>query len=93
VILVGPAAGLGGDEFAILFPMTDEPQAEAAVTKIREKLLAGMQANGWPVTFSMGVATFADPPETIDAMIKIVDFRMYAAKNSGKDKIIYTDHS
>ena len=48
-----------------------------------------MQKNGWPITFSIGVVTFINPPSTVDEMIKMADTLMYSAKNRGKNKINY----
>jgi len=48
-----------------------------------------MQKNQWPVTLSLGVATFILPPSTVDEMLKRSDGLMYAAKNNGKNKIKY----
>jgi PleD family two-component response regulator len=48
-----------------------------------------MRKNGWPVTFSIGVVTFASPPRTVDEMIRMVDGLMYSAKSKGKNMIMH----
>jgi len=48
-----------------------------------------MQRKQWPVTFSVGVATFETSPESVEAMIKAVDDLMYSAKRGGKNQIKY----
>jgi PleD family two-component response regulator len=48
-----------------------------------------MQKNQWPVTMSLGVVTFIQPPSTVDEMLKISDGLMYGAKNNGKNTIRY----
>jgi PleD family two-component response regulator len=45
--------------------------------------------NGWPVTFSIGVATFINPPASIDEMIDAADAQMYFAKQNGKNRTRY----
>ncbi|MDQ3882097.1 MAG: diguanylate cyclase [Thermoproteota archaeon] len=80
-------ARIGGDEFAVLLPETGAEQALKVVQKLREKLLSEMRTSGWPVTFSVGLLTCADPPHTVDEMIKIADALMYEVKESGKDAI------
>ncbi|MFN2455772.1 MAG: GGDEF domain-containing protein [Pyrinomonadaceae bacterium] len=80
-------ARIGGDEFAILLPETGAEQAKAVLQKLRERLSAGMRASGWPVTFSVGLLTCADPPHTVDEMIKVADGLMYEVKEGGKDAI------
>jgi diguanylate cyclase (GGDEF)-like protein len=80
-------ARLGGDEFAILLPETGRQAAEIVIQKIQNILLDTMQEHDWPVTFSIGVVTFATPPPTVDAMIRTADGVMYAVKNGGKNMI------
>lgn len=81
------AKGFGGDEFAVLLPETDAGQAKAVVRKLREGLGTEMREGGWPVTFSMGVLTCADPPRTVDEMIRDADGLMYEVKEGGKDAV------
>lgn len=46
---------------------------------------AGELARCWPVTFSIGVATFICPLASVDALVQTADQQMYAAKQSGKN--------
>lgn len=80
---------MGGDEFVILMPETDQHQAESAVTKLRTLLLDAMRTRRWPVTFSIGVYTFHEPPKEVSMLIQRVDELMYAVKNSTKDGVSY----
>jgi len=80
-------ARLGGDEFALLFPETGEESARAALSKLRDVVSGSMQANGWPVTLSIGAVTFRKPPDSVDRMLKTADELMYAAKHDGKSRI------
>jgi len=82
-------ARIGGDEFAILLPETGAEQARMVVQKLCEKLSAEMRESGWLVTFSVGVLTCTDPPQTVDEMIKIADGLMYEVKKDSKDAIRY----
>jgi diguanylate cyclase (GGDEF)-like protein len=87
-------ARIGGDEFALLLPETDAAGAEASLAKVRELLLREMAARGWPITFSIGVATFLRPPQDVNIMLRHVDALLYAVKRSGKDGIrLETVHS
>jgi diguanylate cyclase (GGDEF)-like protein len=81
------AARLGGDEFAVLLPETGGEAAEAVVTKLRTMLQLAMDRHRWPVTFSIGIATYEAPPENVDELISSADGLMYAAKRAGKDRI------
>ncbi|MBI3099611.1 MAG: GGDEF domain-containing protein [Planctomycetes bacterium] len=78
---------LGGDEFAILFPDTDAGPADAALRKIDRVLSEAMAKGGWPVTFSIGLATFLHPPLSAFDMIRKADELMYAAKLGGRARI------
>ena len=78
---------MGGDEFAILFPETQPEAAQIVMRRVQRHLLDTVQKKEWPVTFSMGVATFVAPPNSAEEMIKAVDGIMYSAKNSGKNRI------
>ena len=39
---------------------------------------------GWPVTFSAGLITWVEPPDSVDAMLRAADELMYTAKRHGK---------
>ena len=82
-------ARLGGDEFALLLPETGYEAAKIVIQKIQQTLRREMKANGWTVTFSIGVVTCLDPPSTVDEVIKWGDDLAYMAKKSGKDAIKY----
>ncbi len=47
--------------------------AEVVIRKIQKTLLDVMQKNRWPITFSFGVVTFNNPPDTVDEIIKRAD--------------------
>ena len=78
---------LGGDEFAILISMTGTEAAYFVANKLRNLLLEAMQKKGWPATFSMGLATFQSPPETVEELVQKGDILMYTAKKNGKNMI------
>jgi diguanylate cyclase (GGDEF)-like protein len=78
---------LGGDEFALLLPETDAAAAKLVLCKLRLRLLEVMKAHSWQVTFSIGAASFLDPPNSLDAIIRMADETMYAIKAHGKDNV------
>ncbi len=80
-------ARLGGDEFAILLPETAADAAQKVVLRLQKDLAETMRHSSWPVTFSMGLATFNRPPESPDSAMKDADDLMYQAKRNGKNKI------
>lgn len=86
-------ARIGGDEFMVLLPETDFETAQAAMNKIRFRLMAAVVGSDFPVTFSFGVVTFLEPPRSIDHLINLADSLMYRGKNSGKDRIVHEKYT
>jgi diguanylate cyclase (GGDEF)-like protein len=82
---------LGGDEFAMLLPETDAPAARAFAATLRERLLEAARQCGWPVTFSIGAATFRTPPADVGQLIAHADALMYTVKQRGKDSVVVAE--
>ena len=82
-------ARLGGDEFGFLLPMTDENGARTVVERTRKHLADAVAADEWQVTFSIGVVTFAFPPQDAEQAIRAADALMYKIKNGGKNGVAY----
>lgn len=80
-------ARMGGDEFALLLPGISYETAQTVLTRVYTNLMAVMDENKWPATFSIGAITFINPPETIDEVIEKSDYLMYCIKNDGKNKL------
>ena len=80
---------LGGDEFAILMLETGPEAARKAFIKVQANLLNAMNKRGWPVTFSIGVVTFLQPPAGTEEMLALADRTMYRAKHRGKNRVVY----
>ena len=81
-------ARMGGDEFVILLPETDAVAARAAVEKLRTLLLDLSAHRNWPVTYSIGLVTFEQPPKSTDDMIGEADRLMYTVKRGSKNNLI-----
>ncbi|MDP4182489.1 MAG: GGDEF domain-containing protein [Bacillota bacterium] len=80
------AARLGGDEFAIMLSETAHEDVKNVIERVRKNLYTIVQNKNWPVTFSVGVVTFNNVPETLDEAIKKADELMYNVKKNGKDR-------
>jgi diguanylate cyclase (GGDEF)-like protein len=80
-------ARVGGDEFAILLPETDEAAAHIAISHMKKKALDELNAKKFPVTFSIGVLTLFAPELSADEILGMTDEIMYLVKNNGKDNI------
>lgn len=75
----------GGEEFLVVLPDTGPTQALRVAERIRQRLRD--RSDEPPVTASMGVATFRDGHDTLDAVIGRGDAAMYVAKHRGRDRI------
>ena len=78
---------LGGDEFAVMLPETNAEACRMVIEMLQQRLLQEMKENDWPVTFSIGIATFIRMPASIEFMIRQADKLMYSVKNSSKGAI------
>lgn len=81
----------GGEEFILLMPDTDLLQAVEAAERVRESMhaLAFTGEGGEPfgITVSIGVAQMQHQ-ETADQLTQRADKALYAAKHSGRDRVM-----
>ncbi|HEX8975429.1 MAG TPA: diguanylate cyclase [Solirubrobacteraceae bacterium] len=80
----------GGEEFLILMPQTDALAATAAYERIRRGIEGeawGRIAPGLRVTTSLGAAS-AHHPSDLDALVKLADQHLYAAKAAGRNCVV-----
>ncbi len=87
VRVIDVVARLGGDEFCILLGETSELAAMAISRKLQGLLMDLTESRRFPVTFSIGVATFEKPPQGVEDLISAADALMYDAKKAGKNQI------
>jgi len=80
-------ARIGGDEFAILLPNTDQNGTMAIINKVQTKLMEEMAKTKSNTTFSIGVITFIHPPTSVDELLQKADEVMYEVKSKGKNGI------
>jgi diguanylate cyclase (GGDEF)-like protein len=76
----------GGEEFLLLCPETDVPQAVSMLDKLRAALAKQEWPHGLRVTSSFGV-TSLKPEEDIGAAIKRADGALYLAKANGRNRV------
>lgn len=75
-------ARIGGDEFIVLLPETDEPTVDKAMARIRNMLSERKQREGMPrISLALGAATAVEPGTLLDS-IKLADKLMYQDKAS-----------
>lgn len=86
------AARVGGDEFAAVLVGGNGTEAALVAERLRARLERAMRAQGWAITASIGAVTFVDPPRDETAALAIADLHMYAAKDSGRNRVVSHDH-
>lgn len=84
-------ARFGGDEFVILLPETSGEAAITFLKKMHHHLNDTVTHSNWPVTFSIGAATYIEAPQFIDEAVQQADELMYSAKRSGKNRLIHKE--
>jgi diguanylate cyclase (GGDEF)-like protein/hemerythrin-like metal-binding protein/PAS domain S-box-containing protein len=82
---------LGGEEFAILLPETEEKEALDAAERLRLNV-AGEKVDGEGgktvhFTISVGLATLAPENDDIDVLLSAADKALYEAKRSGRNRV------
>lgn len=78
----------GGEEFLLIMPNTDLPQARIALQRMRSKGF-GLRPDNMPLTASIGIAErLADQTNDWKALVEIADQRMYRAKHSGRNRVV-----
>jgi diguanylate cyclase (GGDEF)-like protein len=88
-------ARLGGEEFAVFMP--DTSQAEAVEVAERLRLALANTAMTLPegqsihITVSIGVTSIQATDSHIDDLLKRADAALYAAKNSGRNRVCQTE--
>lgn len=82
----------GGEEFLLIFPETDLEIASQVLDRIRwqmESLPFQIGEVNLQITFSAGVAVYQG--EAIHQLLMRVDERLYAAKDSGRNQVIWVE--
>ena len=85
---VDHVARFGGEEFVLLLPATELPEAQEALTRLQRELTASLfmhEGREVFVTFSAGVTAWR-AGEALDAAIERADEALYEAKRSGKNR-------
>jgi hemerythrin-like metal-binding protein len=76
----------GGEEFAVVAPMTDADGAARMAEKVRSLMEVTHLGLVGAVTASFGV-TEMRPDDTIEAMLHRADEALYRAKNAGRNRV------
>ncbi len=87
---IDTGARFGGDEFVVLLPETDPTGGWVLAEKIRRGVAeGGLTAGDVPIrtSVSVGLVTYPDDGETVDALLERADAAMYGSKRAGRDRV------
>ena len=88
---IDTAARMGGEEFALMLPETDQHEAYILAERLRSRLRGLFAAEPVGLTMSFGVASYPVHGASVDALLRAADEALYAAKALGRDRsVIYS---
>jgi diguanylate cyclase (GGDEF)-like protein/putative nucleotidyltransferase with HDIG domain len=83
---VDTVARVGGDEFALLLPESQEEQGWVLVERLRRFLADALADHDVAVGLSIGLVVYPRDGETAEALRVSVDKALYAAKQAGAER-------
>ncbi len=81
---------LGGDEFGIILPETDESTAEGVMSRMGQEIPVRFGGRDLRVTLSIGAATFRTAPAGPNEAVALADALMYEVKRAGKNGVRFS---
>ncbi len=84
-------ARLGGEEFVVILPDTEETDALNLAERIRERLDdSEFVISGWPVPLqaSIGVGSLGPEINNLETLLRESDRAMYEAKRMGRNRVV-----
>ena len=84
-------ARFGGDEFVMLLPETSGEAVVNFLKKLQDHLNDAVNVKNWPISFSIGAATFIEAPQSIDIVVQHADELMYVVKRSSKNRLLHKE--
>jgi diguanylate cyclase (GGDEF)-like protein/putative nucleotidyltransferase with HDIG domain len=89
---IDSAGRIGGEEFALLLPETDERGAFLLAERLRRAAHRTFGDDTMPVTISFGVASYPEHGNRLDLLMGFATHAMGAAKELGKDRsVVYSE--
>ena len=81
-------ARYGGEEFIVILPEVGAAGGHEVAERIRERVsLERINRKGDRITISIGMAMFAEHGNSADLLFQQADQALYAAKNSGRNRV------
>jgi diguanylate cyclase (GGDEF)-like protein len=81
----------GGEEFLVICRETDKENALLLAQRLREAVESHTYITNQPQTISIGISSFTSKDSEV-TMLGRADSALYAAKNSGRNCIVFTPH-
>lgn len=84
-------ARMGGEEFVLILPDTDQSSAVVLAERIRQHLeSADFTVSGWPVSIraSIGVSALGPEVNNLESLLREADHAMYEAKRTGRNRVV-----
>jgi diguanylate cyclase (GGDEF)-like protein len=89
---IDTAARIGGEEFALVLPDSDQHAAHILAERLRREVRETFMYEPHELTISLGVATFPSHGTGVEALIAQADEALYAAKALGRDRtVVYSE--
>ena len=82
----------GGEEFVVILPNTTKENAFKLAERLRKTVENNpIEIDGLKIrcTLSIGISSMDDNPQTFEELVNIADKRMYAAKQSGRNRTLF----
>ena len=88
---IDAAARVGGEEFTLILPDTDENEAFIVAERLRTELEMEFDGDAVPISISFGIATYPQHGHTAGSLLRAGDEALYGAKRHGRNRsVIHT---
>lgn len=78
-------ARIGGDEFVVLLPDTNEGDCRMIAERIKKAFTGKIGQRCWPIGISIGMTTVCGSKQTAEEILHIADQAMYRVKRASTD--------
>jgi diguanylate cyclase (GGDEF)-like protein/putative nucleotidyltransferase with HDIG domain len=85
---IDAAARVGGEEFALILPDTDDKGAFVIAERLRTQLRDEFAQDTVPITISFGIAAYPNTGETASSLLRAADEALYGAKENGRNRTV-----
>jgi len=76
----------GGDEFAVILPLSGTNSASLLASRIQERISS--LSNRYKISLSIGIASCGKDTNTTTLLVKKADDALYQAKRNGKNQVV-----